>query len=74
MVKNEEIKTEFNMFSDIWKFFKESLPEQKMSDEEYWNKVVAAAKEISLKYKSAFCDDVINTILNELKRRSQRIS
>ena len=44
MVKNSDVKQEFEMFADVWKLFKQRLPVGKPDDDEYWEETVNAGK------------------------------
>ena len=50
MVRNEDIRREFNMFSDIWRVYKTLLPVGTADDEKYWDAVMNAVSEIMKMY------------------------
>lgn len=71
MVRNDEVMKEFDLFSAVWKFFKESLPVRDMEDDAYWNQVVASAEDIHQAHASPLCTALVIAIIEELERRSK---
>ena len=49
MVKNGEIKQEFDLFSEIWNTYKTLLPVRPRNDTRYWGEVVEKISEIMRK-------------------------
>ncbi len=68
MATNEQMKTEFSYFGEVWTFFKKYY-EVRQSDD--WEVVVADAAAINQKYHCPLCKDLILAILDELERRSK---
>lgn len=69
MVRNEDIRREFNMFSDIWKVYKTLLPVGTADDEKYWDEVLNAVSEIMKKYPGKFTEDLLLAVVSDLERR-----
>ena len=69
MVRNEDIRREFNMFSDIWKAYKTLLPVGIADDEKYWDAIMNAVSEIMKKYPGKFTEDLLLAVVSDLERR-----
>lgn len=69
MVRNDEIKREYNLFSDIWIVYKTLLPVMKRDDVAYWDKVTADIAAIMKKYPGPFAKDLALAVLGDLERR-----
>ena len=69
MVRNEDIRREFNMFADIWKAYKALLPVGAANDERYWDEVMGAVPEIMKKYPGKFTEDLLLAVVSDLERR-----
>lgn len=66
-VENNDIKMEFAMFGDIFKFYKKYYhPED---DQKYWSDVVEATTELEKKYPGQLCIDLTRAIWDEFCRR-----
>lgn len=71
MVRNEDIKQEFDLFGDIWKMFKTLLPAGGKDDIEYWDQVNQKVIEIMQQYPGEFGKALSFAVLDELDRRSK---
>lgn len=69
MVKNEDVKQEFDLFSEVWKMFKYLLPVSHREDAVYWEEAVRRVSEVIEKYPGEFGKALSLTILDELERR-----
>ena len=69
MVKNGEIKQEFDLFSEIWNTYKTLLPVRPRNDTRYWGEAVERISEIMKKYPGQFSKDLALAILGDLERR-----
>ncbi len=69
MATNEQMKTEFSYFGEVWTFFKKYYCVE--STEEFWEAVMADAAAINEKYRCSLCKDLILAVLNELERKSK---
>jgi len=69
MVRNEDIKQEFDLFGDIWKMFKSLLPVGAKHDVEYWDQVNKKVIEIMHQYPGEFGKALSFAVLDELDRR-----
>lgn len=69
MVRNEDIKQEFDLFAAIWKMFKSLLPVSSKDDEAYWDSVTGQIKEIMNTYPGQLATDLSMAVLSELERR-----
>jgi len=72
MVKNEDIKQEFELFGDIWRIFKGLLPVGDKNDIEYWDTANQAVIEIMHKYPGEFGKALALAVLDELERRCKK--
>lgn len=64
MATNEEMKLEYNIMGETWKFFKKyygTSPD--------WELVMEEAREIGNKYNSKLCNDILVAYVNELERK-----
>lgn len=69
MATNEQMKTEFSYFGEVWSFFKKFYEVQE--DDYYWNLVVKEAERIVEKYNRPLCKALVLAVLNELERKSR---
>ena len=60
----------FRISSEVWNFFKQSLPIQ--NSDQYWASVLEEGERISKKYEdtaqATFAKDQVFTVINELER------
>lgn len=72
MAKNEEMKTEFNIFGDVWKIYKKFY--FVTDSEEFWDEVINECNKVRKKYlDSALCGKLLLVILEDLEERSKHI-
>lgn len=71
MVKNSDIKMEFDLFADVWNTYKTLLPAKPRNDTRYWGEAVEAVSGIMRKYPGQFAKDLSLAILGDLERRSR---
>lgn len=71
MVKNSEIKQEFDIFSEGFKIYKELLPIHSSVDTEYWEHVTQEWAKFREKYNCPFCDDYIQVFIKDFERRAR---
>lgn len=73
IAKNEDMKTEFSIFTDIWNFFKKFYFIE--DNDAFWSSVISEAESINEKYKdNKFCRDLILASLSEMERRNKESS
>lgn len=73
MVRNSDIRLEFNLFADIWMTYKSLLPVGLRDDEAYWDKAVKDTSAIMDKYPGQLAKDLALAILGDLERRCVEI-
>ena len=61
------IKEEYEMFSDIWKFYRKYR--EIRADNEYWQDLIKDADKIYKKYQTKLCKRLLLEILDECERR-----
>lgn len=71
MVRNEEIKREFELFADVWKAYKILLPVGNRADLNYWAGATNMISEIMEKYPSQLARDLALAILGDLGKAVQ---
>lgn len=71
MATNEQMKTEFSYFGEVWTFFKKYY--YVGNTDEFWESVVEEAAAINQKYCCPLCKDLILAVLNELERKSNMV-
>lgn len=72
MVKNEDVKQEFDLFGDIWKMFKSLLPVGAPDDDKYWDNALKQVNAIRHRHPGAFGDALALAVLDELDRRCRK--
>lgn len=68
MAKNEEMKTEFNIFRDVWEIYKKFyfVPD----NEEFWDQVINDCSKVRAKYlNSNLCGKLLMVIIQDLEER-----
>ena len=65
----QQMPTEVQFFADCWNFFVK-VYEAENSDK-YWEEAVSASTEISERYKSPLCKDLLVAIMKELQRNAE---
>ncbi|MFQ9485807.1 MAG: hypothetical protein ACLR0J_00055 [Anaerostipes hadrus] len=70
MAKNEEMKTEFEVFKDVWNIYKKFYF---VTDElEYWDQVINECNKIREKHiDSTLCGKLLLVILEDLEERGK---
>ncbi len=71
-VKNIDIQEQYNLFSDVWKLYKNyHVPD---GTEEYWKTVWEQAAVISEKYhKTKLCHSLILAVIADFERREREM-
>lgn len=67
MAENKDLKFEYDIFADIWKFFKKYYDMD--NTEKNWNEVMGHVHSIGKKYNSQLCNDLLVSVVTELERR-----
>jgi hypothetical protein len=67
LATNEEMKTEFAYFGEVWSLFKKYYHVQQ--EDSYWEKLIKEAGAINQKYQCELCKDLILAVMNELERK-----
>lgn len=71
MATNEQMKTEFALFGEVWTLFKKYFDIQQ-SEDARWDVLLEESAAISQKYQnSPLSRDLLMTIMGELERRSK---
>lgn len=67
MAENKDMQTEYNLFADVWKFFKGhyDMP----CDEAMWEKIMKEFHDIARKYDNQLCNDLLIAITMEIQRK-----
>lgn len=67
MVENKDMQIEYDMFGDVWKFFKSYYDMQ--NDPEKWDEVINLSRVIGSKYESQLCNNLLVAVVAELERK-----
>lgn len=71
MIMNEqEIRKEFEMFSDFWRFRKAFLDVR--DTEEYWEAVVKAGNDLYARYQTELCKTIVLDIIDDLEEKCKQ--
>lgn len=72
MVTDAELKKGYDVFSDVWRFYKKFMDVQQ--SDEYWEAVVVEADAIAEKYQdNKLLRGLILAAVEELERKSKEI-
>lgn len=67
MASNEQMRTEFSIFREVWLFFKRFYGIGR--EDGSWSVLVREADSIAARYKdSLLCRDLLNAVVSELER------
>ena len=66
-VSKDQIKTEFNLFGEIWNIYKAYYTPEAKDNEEYWEAITA----VQHKYPGQLSRDLALAILGDIERRSE---
>lgn len=69
MVRNEDVKEEFTLFSEIWSAYKQLLPVKRRHDVKYWAAVTKSFSEIMGRHPGPLAKALSLAILDDLERR-----
>jgi hypothetical protein len=69
MSTNEEMRTEFCFFREVWTLFKKYYNGDRTDTE--WDALIEDASAINQKYHCELCKDLIIAVMNELERRGK---
>lgn len=61
---DEHIKEKYNMFSDIWRFYKAHAGNTPKN----WDEIMAGTQQLSRKYSGQLTVDLCVAVVNELER------
>lgn len=64
---DDQIKEKYNMFSDIWRFYKAHAGNTPKN----WDKIMAGAENLSRKYSGQLTVDLCVAVVNELEREER---
>ncbi len=67
MVENKDLQMEYNLFADVWKFFKSKY--DMPNNEAKWKEVIEASHQIEEKYNNQLCNDLLTSVVMELERK-----
>jgi len=71
LVKNEEIKTEFDTFQEVWKFYKRWYGVTQYDGGD-WQSVIKEANDINVKYgNSVLSKELLMSCIRDLERVSR---
>ena len=72
MVREEELRRVYNLFTDCWRYFKKYVD---VSDEDiYWENVVSESGELSKKYNNdKFAIALILAVVDEFERKAKEL-
>lgn len=70
MASNDEMKLEFEISGEVWKFFKKNYNCTNDTDE--WIRIFREANDIQKKYDNDFCNSLVQCYIDELARRCMR--
>ena len=72
MATNEQMKTEFSFFGEVWTLFKKYYEVQ--DSDSYWDSLIAEADAVAKKYQNnKLCCDLILAVMSALERKSKEI-
>lgn len=72
MAKNEEMKTEFEVFKDVWNVYKKFY--FVTDNNEFWDELVNECGKVRDKYKNSnLCSRLLMVIIQDLEERSKHI-
>ena len=72
MATNEEMKLEYDILAETWKFYKENYKVK--SSQEYWDKVIVESHDLMEKYKNnELCKDLLVAFVCDLERKFKAI-
>ena len=69
-VTSKDIPQDFQMFGDVWEFYKKYYHPPKKDDTEEWDRFIADSHAISEKHDSRMCGDLMLAVIREIERRS----
>lgn len=72
MATNEEMKTEFTYFGEVWMLFKKYYHVQQ--EDSYWEMLVEEAEAINQKHRCKLCEDLLLAVVGELERKGKALS
>ena len=71
MAKNEEMKTEFNIFKDVWNIYKKFY--FVTDNNEFWDELVNECGKVRDKYKNSnLCGRLLTIIIQDLEERGKK--
>lgn len=75
-VKNKDIPEVYQMWGDVFLFQKKfyKVPGKntdRKEKEAYWQEVLKGADVIERKYEPGLCNDIVNAIIDDFRRRSK---
>lgn len=70
-VSNKDIPKDFEMFGEVWKFYKKYYYPPNSNDEEAWEIIMNDCHNISEKYNTKLCASLLIGIVEEFERKSK---
>ena len=70
-VSKDQIKTEFNLFGEIWNIYKAYYTPEAKDNEEYWDSLIEAITAVQHKYPGQLSRDLALAILGDIERRAE---
>jgi hypothetical protein len=67
VVENKDMQIEYDMFAEVWKFFKGYYDMQ--NDPVKWDEIINSSRVIGNKYESQLCNDLLVAVVMELERK-----
>lgn len=58
---------EFQIFSDVWNFFKSYY--QVESNDSFWDRLIEESNQIAKKYDNKFANDLLIAVIKEMERK-----
>lgn len=59
---------EFQIFTDVWNFFKRYY--QVQNDDDYWDRAIEESNQIAVKYgNNKFANDLLISVIKEMERK-----
>ena len=71
-VSKDQIKTEFNLFGEIWNIYKAYYTPEAKDNEEYWDSLIEAITAVQHKYPGQLSRDLASWVILNVDQRSGR--
>ncbi len=70
MTTNEEIRLDYQLFSDVWRLFKTYYDVPSLGQQSYWKALMDDIDILNHKYNNILCRDLLITVVDELERKA----